>query len=398
MDLTLRSTPRDEAVLRLQQYQQLHLLQLRQKLEQLNRQVEAAEVKVANYNNLLSAARGLVGMRGGVVDYSPSEARRTKSARPKQRLWTKADATAVFHQPHPLPSPTHSLAPCGMIYTTFQKRFEAPRQSFTGNTSRATIVLTEAVHARDDVWKEWGLLQTLKPGKRLWIIYWFDRNASHWRQLVRPPRAKGGFRVGLFATRSPNRPTPVGLSLSVVESFDETLKQIHVSGVDVLDETPLIALKEYEETNEAFFGAQSGWLDDLDRLEPLYYDPISEENFLTSYSLQYDSNVLESIDFINQRSAIDIQSLIRESLRRIPRNVILDEHGHVRRSTGRLPVGSYRVCYCIEPSTETISVTEVLSGMRKDICHAEADSDPEARLHQEFQDLFHDSINKKSME
>ncbi|KAI0566794.1 tRNA-methyltransferase O [Gracilaria domingensis] len=381
---------RDEAVARLKQYQEQDLKELRQQLENLNREIETTEVNVANYNNLLSAARGVVGMRGGVVDYASSEKRKRKSYRTKQRLWTKRDASTVFHQPQPLPPPTHFLAPCGMIYTAFQKRFEAPRQSFTGSTARATIVLTRAPNDDEDSWKRSGLFAGLKPGKRLWIIYWFDRNASHWRQLVRPPRAKGGFRVGLFATRSPNRPTPIGLSLSAVESFDESLRQIHVSGVDVLDETPLIALKEYDELREAFLHTQSGWLDDHDRLQPLYYDPVIGESNLSSYSLQFDPKVRERIEFVNERSAVDIQSLIRESLTRIPNNVTLDQSGVVRQRTGSLPVGSYRVNYRIEPTMNMIFVTGVVSGMRRDVCEAEAASDPEARLHLRFQTSYQD--------
>lgn len=374
----------------LQNFQRSDLKQLYSQLADLDVQITDVESRVAHETNLLSAARGLVAMRGGPVDTTAADMRRTSArARPKQRLWTNKDGQIVHHGQHDSSRlPEYTMSACAVAYTDFQKRFEAPRQSFTGCAGRAVILFTE-----DENDQVSCLLHRVEKGSRLWIVYWLDRNSGQWRHFVRPPRAKGGWRVGLFATRSPNRPSPVGLSLSVVEEIDVDSRTMVVSGVDILDETPVIGLKLYDSNSEAFVDVKSGWLDDEKRLHPLYYDPLSDTS-LADFEIEFEEKAKARLDFIDDGSVINIHAMVREYLKRLEIDFIVDNansNGNGAQDEevfNSFAVGAFRVSYSVDVEKRVISVRDVTSGMRAKVCQVEAETDPEAKLHLDFQKQF----------
>ncbi len=91
---------------------------------------------------------------------------------------------------------------------------------------------------------------------RVWLIYWMDR-AGPFKARVVPYRDTGEH--GLFATRSPNRPNPIGMS--VVRLLRREGRVLHVSDIDVLDNTPLLDVKPYVPQFDAFPASRAGWLD-----------------------------------------------------------------------------------------------------------------------------------------
>lgn len=258
-------------------------------------------------------------------------------------------------------SETGFATPVGVLYSAFQKRFEAPRQSFVGCHGRATLVLPDN-----------AALSDVSVGNQLVLVYWLDRNADHWREFVRPPRrAKCAGRIGVFATRSPNRPTPVGLSHCVVDKVCDQGRIVLISGVDVLDETPVLSVRRYDPSVDSFPTATAGWLEDTDVVQPLYYDEVEQE-----LEVVITDNAMRKLAFIDQRSVVDVQDMVCRSLAR-----------GVRTSTsGMMPIGAFRVVY--EPTDTVVKVVDVLSGMRDVVCEAEASVDPEALLHQQFKKEF----------
>lgn len=373
-----RST-RSEKIAQLRAFQQSDLDSLRQSLASLDTRIKSAEAAVLHATNLASAARGLVGQRGGVPPPPPPTNSRS---RPKQRLWSRKDGTHVRHDANELPSnPDIQIPICGVVYSPFRKRFEAPRQSFTGGTGKAVVWMTNGME----------VLNNVQKGDRMWILYWLDRNDGLWRHFVRPPRAKGGWRVGVFASRSPNRPSPIGLTLSIVEAVNAEQGKLDVSGADVLDETPLLGLRKYESGEEAWPKARAGWIDEMEKLRPLHYDELDGYTDVGSFEVFVDDMAKERLTFIDERSAIDVGEMIQKSLKRIHLDELVNESNadgmnHV--VTGSLPVGAFRVLYEARPETGTIIVRQVTSGMRSEVCEREAATDPEARLHLDFQGLF----------
>eukprot|EP00177_Eucheuma_denticulatum_P004494 GFKZ01008171.1.p1 GENE.GFKZ01008171.1~~GFKZ01008171.1.p1 ORF type:complete len:382 (-),score=62.79 GFKZ01008171.1:1425-2570(-) len=371
-------TQREYRIERFCQFQRAELEKLESRLEHLNQDMQRAELEVLRAVDFLGAARGLAQMRGVRVE------KMSKGANLKRKVWTNGDGELERRIEYNTEGPQVRIGLCGVVYTGFRKRFEAPRQSFVGDYGKGVVVLGNSQ------------LQGLRQGVRVWLIYWLDRNDGLWRNFVRPPRAKGGWRVGLFSTRSPNRPTPIGLSLCVVEGVDCEAGKVFVDGLDVLDETPLIGMKLYEE-KEAWFGVKAGWVDEMERLRPLYYDEVDgySNREQVDILVQFENEADKKLDFIDSKrvpgTSIDIRCMIVESLKRT-------RHTRSRHSVdtaetgatlpGVLPVGAFRILYELVPSSKSVVVYDILSGMRRSICEEEAETDLVAELHLEFQNLF----------
>ena len=131
------------------------------------------------------------------------------------------------------------LRPIAYIRTDFTEKFGIPRQSGRAPSLLGRIIFTPE-YRNDDA------LRGITGYTYLWLI--FDFTQSHmagWSPTVRPPRLGGNRRMGVFATRSPFRPNPLGLSCVKLEGLEKTPQGtiIHVSGVDIHDNTPIYHLE-----------------------------------------------------------------------------------------------------------------------------------------------------------
>jgi tRNA-Thr(GGU) m(6)t(6)A37 methyltransferase TsaA len=139
--------------------------------------------------------------------------------------------------------------PIGFVRSPFRERAEAPRQASAARDARGTIELLpghDFEHALAD----------LELWPYLWVIFWFHLNEG-WRPKVLPPRSAK--KRGVFATRAPYRPNPLGLSVVKLEKIEGLV--LHVSALDMLDATPVLDLKPYVAYADALTGAQGGWLE-----------------------------------------------------------------------------------------------------------------------------------------
>jgi tRNA-Thr(GGU) m(6)t(6)A37 methyltransferase TsaA len=102
----------------------------------------------------------------------------------------------------------------------------------------------------------------LETFSHLWIIFVFhEHGARDWKPSIRPPRLGGRKKVGVLASRSPHRPNPIGLSAVKLDRVEMTPKgvKIHVSGVDLLDGTPILDVKPYIPFADSIPSAHAGW-------------------------------------------------------------------------------------------------------------------------------------------
>lgn len=135
-------------------------------------------------------------------------------------------------------SPALSAPYIGVIKTTFPEKRGTPRQPGVCADSVAKIILNNDVFTNPE-----HSLEGLDEYSHMWILFHFHKNDStHVRAKVAPPRLNG-IRTGVFATRSPHRPCPIGLSLVKIERVEERL--IFFSGVDMIDGTPILDIKPY---------------------------------------------------------------------------------------------------------------------------------------------------------
>lgn len=140
------------------------------------------------------------------------------------------------------------LRPIGVIRTPFSSPEGTPVQPCFSEGAEGEVVVDEAFAAG---------LQDLEGFDHVWLLYWLDR-AGPWQPLVIPyldDRAHG-----VFATRSPSRPNPLGLS--VVRLLGREGRVLKVADVDMLDGTPLLDIKPYVARFDVRAGGRAGWFED----------------------------------------------------------------------------------------------------------------------------------------
>ena len=151
--------------------------------------------------------------------------------------------------------PMHVIA---TMHSAFPAKFGIPRQSGLVDTLRSTIVFQPEYRNPD-------ALRGLEGFSHLWVVWVFSQAVRNtWSPTVRPPRLGGNTRMGVFATRSPFRPNPIGLScvkIDCVEHHPELGPVIHVLGADLLDGTPILDLKPYLPYADAHPEAAGGFTD-----------------------------------------------------------------------------------------------------------------------------------------
>lgn len=129
------------------------------------------------------------------------------------------------------------IKPIAYIHTDFKSKFGIPRQSGRVESLMGRITFREEFKNSDAI-------RGIEQYSHIWLIFGFSRaNYKEKTMTVRPPRLGGNKRVGVFATRAPFRPNSLGLSCVKLERIDDT--DIIVSGVDILDGTPIYDIKPY---------------------------------------------------------------------------------------------------------------------------------------------------------
>ena len=146
------------------------------------------------------------------------------------------------------------------IEPDFSEKFGIPRQSGLVEETKARIIF-------EPEYRTWDAFKGLEEYSHIWIIWKFSKAVrKNWSATVKPPRLGGNKRVGVFATRSPFRPNPIGLSSVKLERIeqDETLGTVlHVSGADLMNGTPIYDIKPYLAYTDSHPDAVGGFSDEV---------------------------------------------------------------------------------------------------------------------------------------
>ncbi|MFQ9514710.1 MAG: tRNA (N6-threonylcarbamoyladenosine(37)-N6)-methyltransferase TrmO [Eubacterium sp.] len=144
------------------------------------------------------------------------------------------------------------------IHTDFPTKFGIPRQSGLVDSLKATIVFEPEFRNAD-------ALRGLEDFSHIWLLWEFSETIrNEWSPTVRPPRLGGNRRMGVFATRSPFRPNPIGMSCVRLERIlwqGENGPELCVSGADLLDGTPIYDIKPYLPYTDSHSEAIGGFAD-----------------------------------------------------------------------------------------------------------------------------------------
>lgn len=157
------------------------------------------------------------------------------------------------------------ITPIAHIRTDFPEKFGIPRQPGVVEELKGRIVFEPEYRNPD-------MIRGLEEFSHIWLIWEFSENLdetgnARWSPTVRPPRLGGNDRLGVFATRSPFRPNPIGLSVVKIEKISEDKGSgpvIHVLGADMVDGTPIYDIKPYIPYADSIPGAKGGFTDDME--------------------------------------------------------------------------------------------------------------------------------------
>lgn len=265
------------------------------------------------------------------------------------------------------------LEPIGYARTGWATKVEAPRQPQVAAGAPGLIELLPGRHFEH-------ALEDLNGWSRIWVIYWFHLNSS-WRPKVLPPRSRSG-RKGVFATRSPHRPNPLGLSVLRLQRVEGLT--LHLLDFDLVDGTPVLDLKPYVPYTDAHPDSRSGWLDNPAQREPrtasVSADPVP------AFEVEFEPWVLERCVWIDRHTALPIERRIRAVLSAGPAP---HPYRRIRRDGGGflLAVKEWRASFTVEG--RHVRVHQLVSGFRpSQLDAARSGEDPLLAVHREFRARF----------
>jgi tRNA (adenine37-N6)-methyltransferase len=232
-----------------------------------------------------------------------------------------------------------SLQPIGVVHSPFKDRVDAPRQPSAARGVEGTIELFSGRNFEQ-------ALEDIQGFNFIWVLFWFHLNTT-WKPKVSPPRS--GLRRGVFATRSPYRPNPIGLSVVELKKVDGLI--LSVQSLDILDGTPVLDLKPYIPYVDSLPDASSGWLDAPSDPQPEYavtFSPIADEQ----------------LEFLRSGFALDLAERFVQALKLGPepqafRRIRKDGEGFV------IAIKDWRARFVF--AERTITVLELQTGHRPQV-------------------------------
>ncbi len=236
------------------------------------------------------------------------------------------------------------LKPIGTIRSCFSQRNGTPRQPMLVSSARCTLTLRCELSGE--------FLDGLEQFSHVWVLFIFHKNTDIQRVFsgeyggvrgkIRVPRLNGS-KKGVFATRSPHHPCPIGLSVAEIVSVDLKRRTVTLSGADIVDGTPVLDLKPYVPFCDSVEGATApDWVERKTADDPLQTMAVefSEEGmaavataFASSRGVSLYS-LDEFIEFVKEALSRDIRSVTQRV--RVP----------LRDERARLHTGAWRVVLC----------------------------------------------------
>lgn len=249
----------------------------------------------------------------------------------------------------------------GVVKSCFKDRRGAPRQGSVVQDSRGYLQLHTHMQAA-------STLDGLEDFSHVWLIWVFHNNTNMAKQhvraaksrrtlcvkaKVRPPRLKK--KIGLFSTRTPHRPNPVGLTLAHIERIDIEKRRVYLSGLDLVDGTPVIDIKPYIPYSDSVADAQvASWT--LPPEAPPYQVLIDREvqEFVGSNaaSLSFYKTEEEVVTALKQVLDHDIRSIYQQSIEQQPSAQAPTPDYEVR-------IDCFRFWYQVDAARDTVHVSRV---------------------------------------
>ncbi len=196
--------------------------------------------------------------------------------------------------------PAFVFSPIGIIHSCFKEKFGIPRQAGLVPKARASLEILPP-YDRDEAFRG------LEDFSHIWVTFVFHASIrGGWKPTVRPPRLGGNRQVGVFASRSPFRPNPLGLSAVALTGIrqDGGRLLLELEGGDFLDQTPVLDIKPYLPYADCIADAHGGYAADL--------PPACRQ-------VSFSAQALQVCRRHEQRLGVDLRDFIRQLLAYDPR-------------------------------------------------------------------------------
>ncbi len=230
-----------------------------------------------------------------------------------------------------------SLRPIGFIRSAQRLKFDARHQPLE---TEAESHILEMVPGRD---LELAL-QDLAGFSRVWLVWWFHRNAN-WRPLVLPPQGPA-IRRGVFATRSPYRPNPLGLT--PVQLLKVERRRLLLGPCDLVDGTPVFDIKPYIPAYDAFPEAAAGWWDAVQTTAAIP----------PAFQVRLSETAQRQIRWLRSEWGVDFSERMVEMLGRDPTPHRTRRIRHTRTGRWEIGCGAWRGIFEVTGSEVTVTSVE----------------------------------------
>jgi len=269
-----------------------------------------------------------------------------------------------------------SFEPIGILKSDIKHRYEAPKQGILAGKSSAVIHLNEKRNFEQ-------ALKDLHGFGRIWIIFCFHKN-TNWKPMVRPPLFSER-KIGVFATRAPFRPNPIGISCVKLLNVDGL--KVYITESDILDGSPILDIKPYLPYSDAFPDSLTGWASEQNR---------------TKYIVKLHDKAKYQTDWLKSEAGIKLENFINVQLESAPADysrkrikpVLVNDREQPGQNNFILAYRTWRIYYSVNESDKIVEVIMISSGyLKEELEDLSCDKYSDKTLHQKFNSLFTDNGN-----
>lgn len=255
-----------------------------------------------------------------------------------------------------------TLTPIGVFHADAVFTYDVPRQGALAGANTGRVELFPGHNFEQ-------ALADLEGFSHLWLLFWFDRN-GRWRPKIQPPRHLTR-KVGVFASRSPYRPNPIGMS--AVRLLAVRGRDLLVAGHDLLDGTPILDVKPYLPYADAFPDASPGW---------------TAQGADRACRVELSARAESQLAWLESHGVRCLRPFILDQLSDEPTEA--RHHRLVRRPDGGLALAyrTWRAVFSADADARLVTVTELLSGYSASDLADPTDRYGDKQLHREFLDAW----------
>ena len=247
------------------------------------------------------------------------------------------------------------ITPIGTLFSERKNTYEAHRQAELDPTQERAVIELFPGHNFEQA------LIGLEGFDRIWLIFQFHKN-ENWKPMVMPPRGSDK-KVGVFATRAPHRPNPIGMSCVKLVSI-EGLK-ITIEGHDLIDQTPILDMKPYLHFSDSFPEASTGWL-----------------NPGPAFQINISERAQQQIDWLKNNGVPALESAIRTQLEYEPTQT---KTKRIQKMSDQLFIYSYRTWRVdFEIREQNIRILEIRSGYSEKELNQSEDPHSDKLIHRQY--------------